>query len=124
MINIKVHSHSRVEINLTELNRTTRHLFYPQDTPLGKSVTYTHTHIPGSATPEVTSIDSQTRTLGIEGAGLLSNEPVDVQTMFMSSKSLVVPDRGSAECNPVTQTEEQLADSLLKSVKHTLTQSA
>ena len=47
-------------------------------------------------------MDSQARTLGMEGAGLLSNEPVDVQTMFMSSKWLLVPDGGSAECNNVT----------------------
>lgn len=45
---------------------------------------------------------NKARTLGKEGAGFPSNEPVDVQTMFMSSKWLVVPDWGSAQCNNVT----------------------
>lgn len=64
--------------------------------------TYERTHSADWAPLEVISIDSQARTLGMEGAGLLSNEPVDVQTMFMSLKWLVVPDWGCAECNSVT----------------------
>lgn len=59
------------------------------------SSTNTHTHIPSLATLEVISIDSQARTLGMEGAVLLSNEPVDVQTMLVSLEWLVVPDWGS-----------------------------
>lgn len=81
--------HSHIEVARNETKKWQR--------TISSIPTHTHTHAV-LCYPR----GNKARTFGMEGAGLPSNEPVDVQTMLMSSKWLVVPDWGSAECNNVT----------------------